>query len=89
MRFVVDVRTPEEFDAGHIEGATLIDFYREDFADELATLDPDTPYVLYCRSGNRSSQARALMETLGFAGVADVDGGIEAWTAAGLPVVTT
>ena len=84
---VLDVRTPEEFAEGHIEGAIMIDFYRDDFADQLAELDPDQPYLLYCRSGNRSGQTAAIMEDLGFANVADVDGGIIAWTDAGLDVV--
>ncbi len=84
---ILDVRTPEEFAEGHIDGAVMIDFYRDDFADELAKLDPDVPYVLYCRSGNRSGQTAALMEQLDFASVQDVDGGILAWQQAGLPLV--
>ena len=83
---VIDVRTPEEFDEGHIEGATLIDFYEPDFADRIAELDRDREYVVYCRSGNRSGQATALMADQGFAAVNDVDGGIVAWEAEGLPV---
>jgi rhodanese-related sulfurtransferase len=85
---ILDVRTQEEFDEGHIEGAVLLDFYREDFAEELATFDPAVPYVLYCRSGNRSGQARAVMADLGFRSVQDIDGGIVSWQEAGLPVVT-
>lgn len=84
---VLDVRTLEEFDEGHIDGAVMLDFYRDDFADALAELDRDVPYLLYCRSGNRSGQTAALMEQLGFTDVADVDGGIASWTDAGLPVV--
>jgi rhodanese-related sulfurtransferase len=84
---ILDVRTQEEFDEGHIEGAVMLDFYREDFAEELATFDRDVPYVLYCRSGNRSAQARQLMEDLGFSSVEDIDGGIVGWQQAGLPVV--
>ncbi|MDW3215547.1 MAG: rhodanese-like domain-containing protein [Ilumatobacteraceae bacterium] len=85
---ILDVRTREEFDDGHIEGAVMLDFYRDDFADELAKFDPTRPYVLYCRSGNRSSQARAIMADLGFESVEDIDGGIVGWQEAGLPVVT-
>ena len=83
---VLDVRTPEEYAEGHLEGATNIDFYASDFADQIAELDRDQEYVVYCRSGNRSSQATALMAEQGFAAVNDVDGGIVAWEAAGLPV---
>lgn len=86
---VLDVRTAEEFAQGHLDGATMIDFYAPDFADQVAALDRDVPYLLYCRSGNRSGQARAIMEDLGFTDVADVDGGIAAWLDAGLPVVTS
>jgi rhodanese-related sulfurtransferase len=85
---ILDVRTQEEFDEGHIEDAVMLDFYRDDFAQELAKLDADVPYVLYCRSGNRSSQARAIMADLDFSSVEDVDGGIVGWQEAGLPVVT-
>lgn len=83
---VLDVRTPEEYAEGHIEGATLIDFYEPDFADRIAELDQEQEYVVYCRSGNRSGQATALMAEQGFSAVNDVDGGIVAWEAAGLPV---
>ncbi len=85
---LIDVRTPEEYAQGHLEGAQLIDLQAPDFQDRIAELDRDGSYVIYCHSGNRSAQARQLMDQLGFADVADVDGGITAWTAAGLPVVT-
>jgi phage shock protein E len=85
---VLDVRTAEEFDEGHIDGAVMLDFYRDDFADELAKLDPDVPYVLYCRSGNRSGQTLAIMDSLGFTEVTEVDGGVINWQTAGLPLVT-
>ena len=85
---VLDVRTPEEFAEGHLEGAVMIDFYSDDFTDQLGELDPDASYLLYCRSGNRSGQTTTIMEQLGFTDVADIDGGIVSWTEAGLPVVT-
>ena len=83
---VLDVRTPEEFAEGHLDGAVLVDFYDADFADQLAALDSDVPYLVYCRSGNRSGQALSVMEQLGFSSAVDVDGGIVAWAGAGLPV---
>lgn len=86
-RVVLDVRTSEEFAEGHVEGAVMIDFYQPDFAEQIAGLDRDGSYLLYCRSGNRSEQARTLMADLGFSDVADVEGGIVAWTEAGLPIV--
>ncbi len=86
-RVLIDVRTPEEFDEAHLDGAMLIDFYRDDFEAAIDELDRDQPYVIYCRSGNRSGQARELMAELGFTDVADIDGGIVAWEADGLPTV--
>ena len=79
--------SPEEFVEARIDGATMIDFYRADFRDALAELDPDASYVLYCRSGNRSGQALEIMRELGFSDVQDVNGGIVSWVDAGLPVV--
>jgi len=84
---VLDVRTPEEFAAGHLAGAVGLDFYAATFADDLAALDREAPYLLYCRSGNRSAEAREMMRSLGFREVHEVDGGIVAWAEAGLPVV--
>lgn len=86
---VIDVRTPEEFAEGRIEGAVLIDVTSPDFAERIAELDRDQPYVLYCRSGNRSVTARQVMADLGFADVADIAGGITAWVEEGRPVVTS
>jgi phage shock protein E len=85
---VLDVRTPEEFAAGHLAGAENVDFYATDFAEQIDTLDQGEQYVVYCRSGNRSEKATRLMAQKGFTTVADVDGGIVAWEAAGLPTVT-
>lgn len=83
---ILDVRTPEEFAEGHIEGAVNIDFYAADFATQLAALDPEATYVMYCRSGNRSSETAELMADLEFSRVDEIEGGILAWNAAGLPV---
>jgi rhodanese-related sulfurtransferase len=80
---VLDVRTPEEFAEGHLTGAVNVDFYAADFGDRLAELDPTLPYVLYCRSGNRSGTTAEMMTELGFEEVYEVDGGILAWAAAG------
>jgi rhodanese-related sulfurtransferase len=84
---VLDIRTPEEYAAGIIEGAVNIDFYEADFASQLDALDKDAHYVVYCRSDNRSGQAMGTFADLGFAEVTEVDGGIVEWYAAGLPVV--
>jgi phage shock protein E len=84
---VIDVRTPEEFAEGHIDGATMIDFYADTFADEIGALDQDGTYLVYCRSGNRSGQTASLMRQLGFQQVYDLDGGIIAYGQSGLPLV--
>ncbi|VAW05643.1 hypothetical protein MNBD_ACTINO01-789 [hydrothermal vent metagenome] len=83
---VLDIRTPEEFSQGAIEGAINIDFYASDFADQLDALDKDAHYVVYCRSGNRSSQARSTFAKLGFTNVTEIDGGIANWYNSGLPI---
>ncbi|MCB0999934.1 MAG: rhodanese-like domain-containing protein [Acidimicrobiales bacterium] len=85
---VLDVRTPEEFDAGHIAGATMIDFQAPTFVEQVSELDRDAPIFLYCRSGNRSAQAVAQMVGLGFTDITELDGGIISWEAASLPLVT-
>jgi rhodanese-related sulfurtransferase len=84
---VLDIRTPEEYAAGVIEGAVNIDFYEADFASQLDGLDKDAHYVVYCRSDSRSGQAMGIFADLGFAEVTEVDGGIVEWYEAGLPVV--
>lgn len=86
---VLDIRTPDEFAEGHLEGAINLDFYAADFADQIGALDRDARYVVYCRSDNRSGQAMDLFRELGFAEVYEIDGGVGAWVGAGLPVVTT
>ncbi|UAB78792.1 rhodanese-like domain-containing protein [Erythrobacter sp. SCSIO 43205] len=78
---VIDVRTPEEFAAGHIEGATNINFMSGDFAAEIAKLDKSQPYLLHCKSGNRSAKALAEMESQGFENIAHMTGGYDAWEA--------
>lgn len=83
---VLDVRTPEEFSEGHLADAVNIDFYADDFGTILASLDKNVPYVLYCRSGNRSGTTAQEMRSLGFTEVYEVDGGIVSWLANGLPL---
>lgn len=63
---LLDVRTPAEFAAGHLPGAQNLDFRAPDFAQQVARLTPQTPYILYCASGNRSSQAAIIMQEKGF-----------------------
>ncbi|WP_426491881.1 rhodanese-like domain-containing protein [Hymenobacter sp. 102] len=71
---LLDVRTPEEFAAGHLAGAENLNFNSPDFASRLASLDPNKVYVLYCRSGNRSNQAGLVMQDKGFKKVLNAGG---------------
>lgn len=83
----LDVRTPGEYAEGHLEGAQLIDFQSGNFENEIATLDKNATYAVYCRSGNRSGQAVKVMHDAGFHNVYNLDGGVIDWANAGLPLV--
>lgn len=83
---VLDVRTPGEFAEGHIEGAVNVDLRAEDFAEQLAKLDPDQTYLLHCKSGARSAQALEVMKEQGFDDVAHMNDGFDAWAASGKAV---
>lgn len=83
-RTVIDVRTPEEVAEGMIAGAVPVNLQAPDFRTRIAELDRDGSYLLYCRSGNRSAQAAAIMAELGFTDVVDA-GGYEGLVAAGAP----
>ena len=84
---ILDVRTLAEFTAGHIEGAINIDFYKRDFRTRIKGLDRNRPYFIYCRSGNRSNKTYGFMERAGFKAILHLDGGINSWARAGLPLV--
>ncbi len=83
---VVDVRTPQEFAAGHIAGATNINFHSEDFAKAIASLDTNKTCLVHCAVGGRSTQALPTFSKLQFQSLYHLDGGIKAWEKAGLPV---
>jgi rhodanese-related sulfurtransferase len=80
---LLDIRTPDEFAAGYIDGAANIDFYAADFTAQLGALDTGATYVIYCRSGNRTTAALEIFRDLGFTEVHAIAGGIVAWQAAG------
>ncbi len=85
---VLDVRTPAEFAAGHLAGAVNLDVNGADFRTKVGALARDVPYAVYCRSGNRSGTALAMMRQLGFTSTYHLGGGIQAWIAAGGRTVT-
>jgi len=80
LRFVlVDVRRPEEFAAGHLEGAMLMPL--DNLAATYTQLPRDVKLVVYCRSGHRSAQAVMFLLQHGYAQAVSLDGGFLAWTA--------
>ena len=83
---VLDVRTIEEFSEGHIQGAKLMDFYKENYENDLALLDKNVTYYIYCRSGNRSGETLELMKKLGFKNVYNLNRGINDWNSKGYKI---
>jgi len=77
--FLLDVRTPEEFAEGHIQGAVNIDIYDAQFSSQLDKLDKSKPVYVYCRSGARSSNASEMMKKKGFKEVYNLIGGYAAY----------
>ena len=84
---VLDVRTAGEFASGHIEYAINIDVESSDFDAQIAKLDKKVEYAVYCHSGRRSGIATEKMAKSGFEKVTNLNGGIQAWQAAGFPLV--
>lgn len=84
---VIDVREADEYAAGHLENAELISLNSGQFSATLPSLDPDAEYYVYCRSGNRSAQAIAMMEQAGFTNVTNLGSVQEASSATGIPIV--
>lgn len=79
---LVDVRTPEEYAAGHLEGAVNINYHADDFETQLAGLDLERPTVLYCARGGRSHKAYLLGKPMKFKQLYDLEGGYNAWATA-------
>lgn len=84
---VVDVRTPGEFAAGHIDGAINIDFKNPNFATEITKLDASQDYLIHCRSGGRSTASLKHFKAKGFSHIIHMDGGMLGWNKANLPTV--
>lgn len=84
---LIDVRTPDEWSRGHIEGAVHIDWFSDDFKAQVEKLDKNAPVRLYCAAGGRSEEAREMLRGMGFRDVLDLDGGIGAWKKSGGAVV--
>ena len=77
---ILDVRTADEVEEGSIPNATNIDIYLgQEFLDQIAKLDKTKNFYVYCRSGNRSGQACALMNNLGIENAYNLEGGFMNW----------
>jgi phage shock protein E len=83
-RVVIDVRGPDEVAEGAIVGATVLDFNAGEFQAKIGDYDRNAAYLVYCRSGNRSGQAVAIMKELGFTDVIDAGAYVDL-AAAGAP----
>lgn len=77
---ILDVRTPEEFATGSIEGAVNMDFFNATFESNLDSLDKSEPVFVYCKSGGRSGKATKMLEEKGFIEVYNLIGGYTAWS---------
>ena len=85
--YLIDVRTPDEYATGHIEGAHNIDVNNDDFMEVAAkTLPKDKKIAVYCGTGKRSAKASGELASAGYE-IINLDGGLNAWTAAGKPIV--
>ncbi|UGU14543.1 rhodanese-like domain-containing protein [Sinomicrobium kalidii] len=78
-KFLVDVRTPEEFAEGHIQGALNLDYSASGFVGQWKGIDRETPVYLYCRTGKRSAKASEILDSLGFEKIYNLKGGYLAW----------
>ena len=77
---LLDVRTSEEIADGKISGATEIDFFEDNFEANIDKLDKGKHYIVYCRSGVRSTKSVALMKEKGFSKCTNLEGGYNAWS---------
>ena len=77
---LIDVRTPVEYQEGNIQGSLLIDYKDDSFKSEINQLDKNATYLIYCRSGGRSSKATDYMISQGFQDVINLEGGYLDWS---------
>ena len=84
---ILDVRTKPEFDEKHIKWAIMIDYYSSNFKQQLSKLDKNKTYLIYCRTGHRSWNAKLIMKNLWFKKIYNLLWWINAWEASWLPVV--
>ena len=83
---LVDVRSPEEFNAEHLKNAININWNNPDFEEKIKSLNKDKPIFVYCKAGGRSIKAAARLADLGFIQIYNLDGGIMSWDSENLPI---
>ena len=83
---LIDVRTPKEYKSGYIKGAVNMHLYDNDFEQRIDTLDKNKPVYVYCKVGGRSAEAVTIMKNKGFRHIIELDGGMDAWNEAKLPI---
>jgi len=83
LALLIDVRTPQEYDAGHLKNAFNIDVKADNFCEEIEKLDKSCPVFVYCRSGGRSKTAANIFKNAGFKTVYELDKGIIGWIESG------
>lgn len=83
---VLDVRTPDEYARGHIEGSENLDYYAGDFKSKIEQLDHSKTYIVHCASGGRSGKAVKLMRELSFTAAYNLTGGFNEWMNKGMAV---
>ncbi|MBN8652495.1 MAG: rhodanese-like domain-containing protein [Cytophagales bacterium] len=86
-KIILDVRTPGEYKSGHLAEATLMNVNDSNFKQQISTLQKNKPVYVYCAAGVRSNKAAKILKQEGFTQVFELSGGIQAWQAAGKPVV--
>jgi rhodanese-related sulfurtransferase len=86
---IIDLRSKNEFDESHIEGAIFVHYYATNFKRIISRLDTDSKILLYCQKGRQSPLALRALEKMRFSDMYILDGGFDAWVNAGLPTVFT
>ena len=84
---ILDIRTPKEFEAGHLKRAKNIDYFADDFARKIDKLDRNQAYLVHCASGGRSGRSMTVFKEKGFTTIYHLADGYKGWVAAKQPVV--
>ena len=84
---LIDIRSQEEFEEGHLKNAKLVNFNSDDFVEKMEQFPKSKTVCIYCRSGNRSRRAKEVLKEAGFRHVINLKKGIKGWKKKGKPVV--